>query len=80
MIGLTETSVWNNSTNQSGLAKINQFTIGVGSQNSFGLKELSACATILSLTVIDGIFRLNVAYTGFEIYHKTNNGLAFETK
>ena len=40
MIGLTETSVWNNSTNQSGLAKINQFTIGVGSQNSFGLKEL----------------------------------------
>ena len=33
--GLIQNSVWSNFTNQAGLAGINQFTIGVGTENTF---------------------------------------------
>ena len=78
--GLTQKSVWSNFSNQAGLAEINQFTVGVGSQNSFGLKELSTHAAVFALPVSGGVFGLNVAYTGFELYNETKIGLAFGKK
>jgi hypothetical protein len=78
--GLMQNSVWNNFTNQAGLAEINQFTIGVGTENSFGIKELSTHTAVFALPVTGGIFGLNIAYTGFELYNESKIGLAFAKK
>ena len=75
--GLTQNSVWSNFTNQAGLAKINQFIIGVGTDNSFGIKELSTHTAVFALPVSGGVFGLNVTYTGFELYNESKIGLAF---
>ncbi len=79
-IGLTENSVWSNFTNQAGLAEINKLTVGVGIENSFGLKELSTRAAVFALPVNSGVFGVNIAYTGFELYNKSKIGLAFAKK
>ncbi len=78
--GLTQTNVWSNFSNQSGLAEITKFTVGVGTENSFGIKELSTHAAVFALPVSGGVFGLNVAYTGFELYNETKIGLAFGKK
>ena len=78
--GLMQNSVWSNFTNQAGLAAINQFTIGVGTENSFGLKELSTHTAVFALPVNGGVFGLSVAYTGFELYNESKIGLAFAKK
>ena len=75
-----QNSIWSNFTNQAGLAEINQFTIGVGTENSFGIKELSTHTAVFSLPVNGGVFGLNVAYTGFELYNESKIGLAFAKK
>ena len=79
-IGTAESSVWSNFTNQAGLADINKFTIGAGSENSFGIKELSTHTAVFALPVNGGVFGLNVAYTGFELYNESKIGLAFSKK
>ena len=79
-VGLTETSVWNNFTNQAGLAEINQMSIGAGTENSFGIKELSTHTAVFALPVNGGVFGLNIAYTGFELYNESKIGLAFAKK
>lgn len=78
--GLTENSVWSNFTNQAGLAEISQFTVGIGTENKFLLDELSTHSAVLALPVNGGVFGLNIAYTGFELYHKNKIGLAFGKK
>jgi len=78
--GLMQNSVWSNFTNQAGLAEINQFTIGVGTENSFGIKELSTHTAVFAIPVNGGVFGLNVAYTGFELYNESKIGLAFAKK
>jgi hypothetical protein len=78
--GLTETSVWNNFTNQAGLAEINQITIGVGTENKFLLQELSTHTAVFALPVNGGVFGLNISYTGFELYNESKIGLAFAKK
>jgi len=78
--GLTQNSVWSNFTNQAGLSEINQFTIGVGTENSFGIKELSTHTAVFAIPVNGGVFGLNVAYTGFELYNESKIGLAFAKK
>jgi len=78
--GLMQNSVWSNFTNQAGLAEINQFTIGVGTENSFGIKELSTHTAVFALPVNGGVFGLNVAYTGFDLYNESKIGLAFAKK
>jgi len=75
--GLTQTTVWSNLENQAGLVDIKQFTIGVGTENSFGIKELSTHTAVFALPVSSGVFGLNIAYTGFELYNHTKIGLAF---
>jgi len=74
---LTKNNVWSNFTNQAGLAEINQFTIGAGTENYFGIKELSTHTAVFALPVNGGVFGLNIAYTGFELYNETKIGLAF---
>jgi hypothetical protein len=78
--GLTQTNVWSNLSNQAGLAEITQLSVGVGTENSFGIKELSTHVAIFALPVSGGVFGLNVAYTGFELYNETKIGLAFGKK
>jgi len=78
--GLTQTNVWSNLSNQSGLAEITQLSVGVSTKNSFGIKELSSHVAIFALPVSGGVFGLNVAYTGFELYNETKIGLAFGKK
>ena len=78
--GLLQKTVWNNFTNQAGLAEINQFSIGGGTENSFGIKELSTHTAVFALPVNGGVFGLNVAYTGFELYNESKIGLAFAKK
>ena len=75
--GLTQNNVWSNFTNQAALAEINKFTIGAGTENSFGIKELSTHTAVFALPVNGGVFGLNIAYTGFELYNETKIGLAF---
>ena len=75
--GLTKNNVWSNFTNQAGLAEINQFIIGAGTENSFGIKELSTHTAVFAIPVNGGVFGLNIAYTGFELYNETKIGLAF---
>ena len=79
-VGLTKTSVWSNFTNQAGLAEINQMSIGAGTENSFGIKELSTHTAVFALPVNGGVFGLNIAYTGFELYNESKIGLAFAKK
>ncbi|MBC8266912.1 MAG: hypothetical protein H8E84_08115 [Flavobacteriales bacterium] len=78
--GLTQTNVWSNFSNQAGLAEITQFAVGVGTKNSFGIKELSTHAAVFALPVSGGVFGLNIAYTGFDLYNETKIGLAFGKK
>ena len=78
--GLTQNSVWSNFTNQAGLAETKQFTIGVGTENSFGVEELSTHTAVFALPVNGGVFGLNVAYTGFDLYNESKIGLAFAKK
>ena len=78
--GLTQTNVWSNLSNQAGLAEITQLSVGVSAKNSFGIKELSTHVAIFALPVSGGVFGLNVAYTGFELYNETKIGLAFGKK
>jgi len=78
--GLIQNSVWSNFTNQAGLAEINQFIIGAGTENSFGIKELSTHTAVFALPVNGGVFGLNVSYTGFELYNESKIGLAFAKK
>ena len=78
--GLKKDNVWSNFTNQAGLAEINQLIIGAGTENSFGLKELSTKSTALALPVNGGVFGLNITYTRFEIYNKTKIRLVFGKK
>ena len=78
--GLTQTNVWSNISNQAGLAEITQLSVGVSTKNSFGIKELSTHVAIFALPVSGGVFGLNVAYTGFELYNETKIGLAFGKK
>ena len=78
--GLTQNSVWSNFTNQAALAEINKFIIGVGTENSFGIKELSTHTAVFALPVNGGVFGLNIAYTGFELYNESKIGLAFAKK
>ena len=78
--GLTQNSVWSNFTNQAGLAETKQFTIGVGTENSFGIKELSTHTAVFAIPVNGGVFGLNVAYTGFDLYNESKIGLAFAKK
>lgn len=78
--GLTQNNVWNNFTNQAGLAEINQFIIGAGTENSFGIKELSTHTAVFALPVNGGVFGLNIDYTGFELYNESKIGLAFAKK
>ena len=78
--GLLQNSVWSNFTNQAGLAEINQFTIGVGTENSFGIKELNTHTAVFALPVNGGVFGLNIAYTGFDLYNESKIGLAFAKK
>ena len=78
--GLMQNSVWSNFTNQAGLAEINQFTIGVGTENSFGVEELSTHTAVFALPVNGGVFGLNIAYTGFDLYNSSKIGLAFAKK
>jgi len=78
--GLTQTNVWSNLSNQSGLAEITQLSVGVSTKNSFGIKELSTHVAIFALPVSGGVFGLNVAYTGFKLYNETKIGLAFGKK
>ncbi|HIG32716.1 MAG TPA: hypothetical protein EYQ09_04675 [Flavobacteriales bacterium] len=78
--GLLQNNVWSNFTNQAGLSEINQFTIGAGTENSFGLKELSTHTAVFALPVNGGVFGLNVAYTGFDLYNESKIGLAFAKK
>lgn len=78
--GLTQTNVWSNLSNQAGLAEITQLSVGVSTKNSFGIKELSTHVAIFALPVSGGVFGLNVAYTGFELYNETKIGLAFGKK
>jgi len=77
---LTQTNVWSNLSNQAGLAEITQLSVGVSTKNSFGIKELSTHVAIFALPVSGGVFGLNVAYTGFELYNETKIGLAFGKK
>jgi len=78
--GLTQTNVWSNLSNQAGLAEITQLSVGVSTKNSFGIKELRTHVAIFALPVSGGVFGLNVAYTGFELYNETKIGLAFGKK
>lgn len=78
--GLMQNSVWSNFTNQAGLAEINQFIIGAGTENSFGIKKLSTHTAVFALPVNGGVFGLNVSYTGFELYNESKIGLAFSKK
>jgi len=78
--GLTQTNVWSNLSNQAGLAEITQLSVGVSTKNSFGIKELSTHVAIFALPVSGGVFGLNVAYTGFELYNETKIGMAFGKK
>ena len=78
--GLTQTNVWSNLSNQAGLAEITQLSVGVSTKNLFGIKELSTHVAIFALPVSGGVFGLNVAYTGFELYNETKIGLAFGKK
>ncbi len=78
--GLTQANVWSNLSNQAGLAEITQLSVGVSTKNSFGIKELSTHVAIFALPVSGGVFGLNVAYTGFELYNETKIGLAFGKK
>jgi len=75
--GLTQNSVWSNFSNQAGLSEIKQFAVGVGTNNSFGIKELSTHTAVFAIPVNGGVFGLNIAYTGFELYNETKIGLAF---
>jgi hypothetical protein len=75
--GLTQTNVWSNLSNQAGLAEITQLSVGVSTKNSFGIKELSSHVAIFALPVSGGVFGLNVAYTGFELYNETKNAILF---
>jgi hypothetical protein len=79
-VGITESSVWSNFTNQAGLADINKFTIGMGIENSFGLKELSTKSAVFALPLNGGVMGVNVTYTGFELYNESKIGLAFAKK
>ena len=72
--GLTENTIWSNFTNQAGLAGINQFAIGIGTENKFALKELSTHSAVLALPVTGSVFGLNIAYTGFELYNENKVG------
>lgn len=78
--GLTQHNIWSNFTNQAGLAEITELTIGVGSSNSYGIKQLSTHTAAFALAVNGGVFGLNVAYTGFELYNESKIGLAFGKK
>ena len=78
--GVTLNNVWSNLNNQAGLAQINNLTIGIGSKNNFGIKELSTHFALLALPVNGGVFGLNINYTGFELYNDTKIGLAFAKK
>ena len=78
--GLMQNSVWSNFSNQAGLAEIDNFTIGVGIENSFGIKELSTQTAAFALPVRGGVFGLNVGYTGFELYNETKIGFSFGKK
>lgn len=75
--GVTLNTVWSNLNNQAGLAQINNLIVGVGSENNFGMKELSTHFALLALPVSGGVFGLNINYTGFELYNETKIGLAF---
>jgi len=75
-----QNSVWSNFTNQAGLAEINPFIIGAGTENSFGIKKLSTHTAVFALPVNGGVFGLNVSYTGFELYNESKIGLAFAKK
>tara|TARA_B100000767_G_C19364278_1_gene369168 strand:+ start:302 stop:466 length:165 start_codon:yes stop_codon:yes gene_type:complete len=41
-----------------GLLIIKQFTIGLGTQNSFGIKELSTHTTVFARPVSSGVIKL----------------------
>lgn len=78
--GITQNGVWSNFTNQAGLAEINKFTIGLGIENTFLLKELSTRFTACAIPVNSGVFGVNISYTGFELYNESKIGLAFAKK
>jgi hypothetical protein len=78
--GLTQNTIWSNFINQAGLAEITELTIGVGSTNSFGIKELSTHTAAFAIPVSGGVFGLNVSYKGFELFNESKIGLAFGKK
>jgi hypothetical protein len=78
--GLTQIDVWSNLSNQSGIANITKLTIGAGTKNSFGLKELNTHTAVFAVPVNSGVFGFNIVYSGFELYNETKIGLAFAKK
>ena len=78
--GLTQNTIWSNFTNQAGLAEIRELTIGVGTANSFGIKQLSTHTAAFAFPVNGGVFGLNVTYTGFDLFNESKIALAFGKK
>lgn len=78
--GLTQTSVWSNFSNQAGLANINEFTFGIGSEKQFLLNELNQHTVACAIPLNGGVIGINLNYFGFELYNETKVGLAFGKK
>jgi len=78
--GLTQTTVWSNFSNQAGLANINEFTFGLGSEKQFFLSELNKHTVACAIPVNGGVIGVNLNYFGFDLYNETKIGLAFGKK
>ena len=78
--GLTQATIWSNFSNQAGLANINKFTFGLGSENQFLLSEMNRHIVACAIPVNGGVIGVNLNYFGFDLYNETKIGLAFGKK
>jgi len=78
--GLTQATIWSNFSNQAGLANINKFIFGLGSENQFLLSEMNRHIVACAIPVNGGVIGVNLNYFGFDLYNETKIGLAFGKK
>jgi len=76
----TQEGVWSLSTNPAGMANHNQYSIGIGLKNNFGMNELSSRTFVSAIPTSSGVFGVSVQQYGFELYNENKFGISFSKK
>ncbi len=74
---VTSTDFWSLSSNQAGIASIQNFSAGIYYENRFGIKELGLKAGAVVMPTNSGVFALSITNFGYSLYNENKIGLAY---